>query len=80
MLVGNHPAMAAGVSATTRGKKQGGAPVDADPNRYCRLNPSVAKAGGVQSQGAKGEAVVIYCDPLATQDLGAAGFPGRVKK
>jgi hypothetical protein len=43
------------------------------------IYPSVAKAGGVQSQGANGEAVVIYCDPLATQDLGASGFPGRVK-
>jgi hypothetical protein len=44
------------------------------------FNPSVAKAGGGQSQGAKGEAVVIYCDPLATQDMGSSGFPGRVKK
>ena len=44
------------------------------------LNPNVAKAGGDQSQGAKGEAVVIYCDPLVTKDLGASGFPGRVKK
>ena len=43
------------------------------------VKPSVAKAGGVQSQGAKGEAAVIYCDPLATQDLGASGFPDRVK-
>ena len=43
------------------------------------FNPIVAKAGGDQSQGAKGEAVVIYCDPLVTQDLGASGFPGRVK-
>jgi hypothetical protein len=46
---------------------------------FLTMNPSVAKAGGVQSQGANGEAVVIYCDPLATQDLGASGFPGRVK-
>ena len=43
------------------------------------LNPNVAKAGGVQSQGAKGEAVALYCDPLATPDLGASGFPARVK-
>jgi hypothetical protein len=41
--------------------------------------PSVAKVGGGQSQGAKGEAVAIYCDPLATLDLGASDFPGRVK-
>ena len=38
------------------------------------------KPEGGQSQGAKGEAVVIYCEPLAPQDLGASGFPGRVKE
>jgi energy-coupling factor transporter transmembrane protein EcfT len=43
-------------------------------------NPNVAKAGGSQSQGAKGEAVALYCDPLATPDLASSGFPGRVKK
>jgi molecular chaperone DnaJ len=43
-------------------------------------HPSVAKAGGCQSQGAKGEAVALYCDPLATPDLASSGFPGRVKK
>ena len=43
------------------------------------LYPIVAKAGGGQSQGVKGEAVVIYCDPLVTKDLGASGFPGMVK-
>ena len=42
------------------------------------LNPNVAKAGGGQSHGAKGEAVVLYRDPLATQDLGSSGFPARV--
>ena len=45
-----------------------------------RINPNVAKAGGIQSQGAKGEAVALYCDPLATLDLESSGFPGRVKK
>jgi hypothetical protein len=44
------------------------------------VNPSVEKAGGVLSQGDKGEALLIYCDPLATQDMGSSGFPGRVKK
>jgi len=39
------------------------------------LNPSVAKVGGLQSQGAKDEAVIIYCDPLATPDLELSGFP-----
>jgi hypothetical protein len=46
----------------------------------CWLNPNVAKADGNQSQGAKGEAVALYCDPLATPDLAFSGFPGRVKK
>ena len=47
---------------------------------FSEVNPIVAKAGGDQSQGAKGEAVVIYCEPLVKKDLGASGFPGRVKK
>ncbi|MGD9007742.1 MAG: hypothetical protein PVG41_07465, partial [Desulfobacteraceae bacterium] len=29
--------------------------------------------GGPQSQDARGEAVVRYCDPLATLDLGSSG-------
>ena len=33
-----------------------------------------------QRQGATGEAVALYCDPLATPDLASSGFPGRVKK
>jgi hypothetical protein len=44
------------------------------------LTPSVAKAGGRQSQGAKGEVVAFYYDPLATPDLVSSGFPGRVGK
>ncbi len=44
------------------------------------INSIVAKTGGDQSQGVKGEAVEIYCDPLVTKVLGASGFPGRVKK
>ena len=44
------------------------------------VHPSVAKTGGLQRQGTKGEAVVIDCNPLATLDLGASGFPVRVKK
>ena len=31
--------------------------------------PNVAKVGGLQSQGVKGTAVVIYRKPLTTQDL-----------
>jgi len=37
--------------------------------------PNVAKAGGLQSQGVKGEVVVVYHDPLTTQDLKFSGFP-----
>ena len=36
---------------------------------------NVAKAGGLQSQGVKGEIVVGYLDPLITQDLKSSGFP-----
>jgi len=43
------------------------------------INPNVAKAGGIQSQGAKGVAVEIYCNPLATSELDCCGFPERVK-
>jgi len=39
------------------------------------LYPKVAKAGGLQSQGVKGEVVVCYLDPLTTQDLKSSGFP-----
>jgi hypothetical protein len=43
------------------------------------LNPSVAKAGAIQSQGAKGAAVVIYCNRLVTQALDFSAFPVRVQ-
>ena len=38
-------------------------------------HPHVAKAGGLQSQGAKGAVVVGYRKPLATPDLESSGFP-----
>jgi hypothetical protein len=38
-------------------------------------NPNVAKAGGLQSQGVKGEVVVVYLESLTTQDLKSSGFP-----
>jgi len=44
-------------------------------NRPNWLNPNVAKTGGLQSQGVKGEVVVGYRDPLTTQDLKSSGFP-----
>jgi hypothetical protein len=37
--------------------------------------PNVAKAGGLQSQGVKGEVVVVYRESLTTQDLKFSGFP-----
>ena len=40
------------------------------------MSPNVVKAGGLQSQGVKGEAVVGYRDPLTTQDMKSSGFPG----
>ena len=61
------------------------------------MDPNVAKAGGFQSprkrdfrfahqQGAEGDAVVLYCNPLATRvadpvedgDLESSRFPERV--
>jgi len=44
------------------------------------VNPNVAKAGGLQSQGAKGAAVVDYCKPLATPDLKFSDFPKGLKR
>jgi hypothetical protein len=38
------------------------------------LNPSVAKAGGLQSQGAEGDAVINYCKPYTTPDLESSGW------
>jgi hypothetical protein len=45
------------------------------PGFDMRVNPNIAKAGGLQSQGVKGEIVVGYLDPLTTQDLKFSGFP-----
>jgi len=43
-----------------------------------KLNPNVAKAGGLQSQGVEGEAVIVYREPLATPDLMSSGLSRRV--
>ena len=40
------------------------------------INLNVAKVGWLQSQGVKGKVVVIYFEPLTTQDLKSSGFPG----
>jgi hypothetical protein len=43
------------------------------------VNSKVAKVGGLQSQGVKGEAVIYYRNPLipptAGLDLKSSGFP-----
>ena len=40
------------------------------------LIPNVAKAGGLQRQGVKGEVVAtLYLDPLTTQYLKSSSFP-----
>jgi len=39
------------------------------------LYANVAKVGGLQIQGVKGEVVVSYFDPLTTQNLKFSGFP-----
>ncbi len=39
------------------------------------INLNVAKAGGLQSQGVKGDTVVGYRESLTTQDLKSSGFP-----
>jgi hypothetical protein len=47
------------------------------------INPNVANAGGLQSQGVKGDVVVLYFESLKTQDLKSSGVPdvlGRSSK
>ena len=39
-----------------------------------RVYPNIAKAGGLQSQDVKGEAVIYYRNPLTTKDLKSSGF------
>ncbi len=41
-----------------------------------KVDPNVANAGGLQSQGVKGEVVVFYFEPLTTQNLKSSGVPG----
>jgi hypothetical protein len=53
------------------------------PSFHRVVYPNVAKAGGLQSQGVKGEVVVVYLESLTTQDLKSSGFPdllGRSSK
>jgi hypothetical protein len=39
------------------------------------MNPNVAKAGGLQRQGIKGEDVIFYFEPLITPHLKFSRFP-----
>ena len=39
------------------------------------LYPNVANAGELQSPGVKGEVVVLYFEPLTTQNLKSSGVP-----
>ena len=39
------------------------------------LHPNVANVGGLQSQGVEGEVVVLYFEPLTTQNLKSSGVP-----
>jgi hypothetical protein len=45
--------------------------------------PNVANVGGLQSQGVGGDVVVLYFEPLTTQNLKSSGVPdvlGRSSK
>ncbi len=45
--------------------------------------PNVANVGGLQNPGVKGEVVVLYFEPLTTQNLKSSGVPdvlGRSSK
>jgi len=42
---------------------------------YSRLYPNVANVGGLQFKGVKGEVVVLYFEPLTTQNLKSSGVP-----
>ncbi len=43
--------------------------------KITRGNPNVANDGGLQSQGVEGEVVVLYFEPLTTQNLKSSGVP-----
>jgi hypothetical protein len=46
-------------------------------------NPNVANVGGLQIPGVKGEVVVLFFEPLTTQNLTSSGVPdvlGRSSK
>jgi len=50
---------------------------------FVSFNPNVANVGGLQSQGVEGEVVVLYFEPLTTQNLKSSGVPdvlGRSSK
>jgi hypothetical protein len=47
---------------------------------FIRVYPNVAKAGGLQSQGAKGAAVVVYCKTLGNAGYEVLRLSRRVKR
>jgi hypothetical protein len=42
---------------------------------HAHIYPKVANVGGLQSQGVEGEVVVLYFEPLTTQNLKSSGVP-----
>ena len=51
--------------------------------KWIKVHPNVANVGGLQSQGVKGDVVVLYFESLTTQNLKSSGVPdvlGRSSK
>jgi hypothetical protein len=44
-------------------------------SRYRTIYPNVSNVGGLQSQGVEGDVVVLYFEPLTTQNLKSSGVP-----
>jgi hypothetical protein len=51
-------------------------PIAMQMQDFFNIYPNVAKVGRLHSRGAKGEAVVVYCESVATQDPESSGVPG----
>ncbi len=44
-----------------------------------KVRPEVVKSGGLRSQSLEGEAVAVYCEALAMQNLEPSGFATEKK-
>ena len=44
--------------------------------KFAPIRPNFANVGGLQTPGVKGEVVVLYFEPLSTQNLKSSGVPG----